>query len=169
MTSVIHSQKTALITGAASGVGFAIAKLCRSKGMHLALLDIDQDNLAKTKKFLTDLDPSLKTEAYAFDVADVAAWKKTAAGLNEIFPDIDLVVLNAGKAYKPQEASASRVKQWLDGEYWRKVGKYLHNPSESPTDMPRLSTRMFTAPSMGWKFFFLCCCHRKPKNPSLLL
>lgn len=129
MKSVIQSQKTALITGAASGVGFAIAKLCRSKGMHLALLDIDQDNLAKTKQVLADLDPSLKTEAYAFDVADAAAWKKMAAGMNEIFPDIDLVVLNAGKAYKPQESSPNRLKQWLDGEYWRKVGKHLYNPS----------------------------------------
>ncbi|KAJ5897198.1 hypothetical protein N7504_007486 [Penicillium tannophilum] len=121
MKSVIQLQKTALVTGAASGVGFAIAKLCRSKGMHLALLDIDQDNLAKAKKVLADLDPSLKTEAYAFDVADAAAWKKLAAGIDEIFPDIDLVVLNAGKAYKPQESSPSRLKQWLDGEYWRKT------------------------------------------------
>lgn len=129
MKSVIQSQKTALITGAASGVGFAIAKLCRSKGMHLALLDIDQDNLAKTKKVLADLDPSLKTEAYAFDVADAATWKKLAAGIDEIFPDIDLVVLNAGKAYKPQESSPSRLKQWLDGEYWRKVGKHLYRLS----------------------------------------
>ncbi|KAJ6005212.1 hypothetical protein N7451_003156 [Penicillium sp. IBT 35674x] len=121
MKSVIQSQNTALITGAASGVGFAIAKLCRSRGMHLALLDIDQDNLAKTKKVLADLDPSLKTEAYTFDVADAAAWKTMAAGMDAIFPDIDLVVLNAGKAYKPQESSPSRLKQWLDGEYWRQT------------------------------------------------
>ncbi|KAJ5654703.1 hypothetical protein N7490_001706 [Penicillium lividum] len=123
--SVIQAKKTALITGAASGVGFAVAKLCRTKGMHLALLDIDKDNLEKAKNVLHDLDPSLKTETYVFDVADIGAWKQTAAGVGKAFPDLDLVVLNAGKGYKPQEASPSGLKQWLDGDYWRKVGR-LH-------------------------------------------
>ncbi|KAJ5934075.1 hypothetical protein N7466_003622 [Penicillium verhagenii] len=131
MVSVIQAQKTALITGAASGVGFAVAKLCRSKGMHLALLDIDQENLAETKRVLTDLDPSLKTEAYTFDVADVAAWKQSAAEIKEIFPDIDLVVLNAGKGYKPKESSPNRLNQWLDGEYWRKVSHQLRGHPQS--------------------------------------
>ncbi|KAJ5718961.1 hypothetical protein N7493_007416 [Penicillium malachiteum] len=129
MTSVIQSQKTALITGAASGVGFAIAKLCRSKGMHLALLDIDQDNLTKAKSLLADLDTSLKTEAYALDVADTQAWKQFVLDISTHFPDIDLVVLNAGKAYKPQEASPSRLKPWMDGDYWRKtLETNVHGP-----------------------------------------
>ncbi|KAJ5746757.1 hypothetical protein N7520_011939 [Penicillium odoratum] len=119
--SVIQAKNTALITGAASGVGFAVAKLCRTKGMHLALVDIDKDNLEKAKNVLHELDSSLKTEAYAFDVADIGAWKQTAAGVGKAFPDLDLVVLNAGKGYKPREASPSGLKQWLDGDYWRKT------------------------------------------------
>jgi NADP-dependent 3-hydroxy acid dehydrogenase YdfG len=100
--SVINSQKTALITGAASGVGFAVAKLCRHKGMHLALLDIDSDNLMKAKTALSDSDSNLKTEAYVLDVADRCAWKDIAGKISGSFLDIDLVVLNAGKGYKPQ-------------------------------------------------------------------
>jgi NAD(P)-dependent dehydrogenase (short-subunit alcohol dehydrogenase family) len=37
--AVFAPGSTALITGGASGVGLAIAKLCRSKGMKLLLVD----------------------------------------------------------------------------------------------------------------------------------
>ncbi|KAJ6144116.1 hypothetical protein N7470_008011 [Penicillium chermesinum] len=122
MAGVFQAQKTALITGAASGVGFAIAKLCRTKGMHLALVDIDAENLSKAKSMLTQLDPSLKTESYTLDVSDVPGWKHTAESISRTLPDIDLVVLNAGKAFRRQDQTAGRLSPWLDGSYWRKVG-----------------------------------------------
>ncbi|KAJ5573358.1 uncharacterized protein N7459_007785 [Penicillium hispanicum] len=121
MDRVIQVQNTALITGAASGVGFAVAKLCRSQGMHLALLDIDQDNLAKAKHVLCELDPALMTEAYVLDVADAVAWKQTVQQVSQAFPEIDLIVLNAGKGYKPQEPDSGHRTPWLDGDYWRKT------------------------------------------------
>jgi NADP-dependent 3-hydroxy acid dehydrogenase YdfG len=121
MEHAIQAEKTAVITGAASGVGFAVAKRCRDEGMHLALLDIDEDNLAKAKEALTDLNPSLMTEAYVLDVADVSVWEETARQIAQVFPGIDLVMLNAGKAYKPQGQDTGRLKPWLDGDYWKKV------------------------------------------------
>lgn len=121
MGSVIQAGKTALITGAASGVGFAVAKLCRNKGMHLALLDIDGANLVKAKNVLSEINPSLITEAYAIDVADSALWKNAASQIAGLFPEIDLVVLNAGKGYKAQGQGEGRMKPWLDTDYWRKV------------------------------------------------
>ncbi|KAJ5245816.1 hypothetical protein N7468_000799 [Penicillium chermesinum] len=121
MAGVFQAQKTALITGAASGVGFAIAKLCRTKGMHLALVDIDAENLSKAKSMLTQLDPSLKTESYTLDVSDVPGWKHTAESISRTLPDIDLVVLNAGKAFRRQDQTAGRLSPWLDGSYWRKT------------------------------------------------
>lgn len=127
MQTVIQPQKTALVTGAASGVGFAVAKLCRNKGMHLALLDIDEENLARAKTVLREINPNLSTEAYVIDVADSALWKKTAGQIDELFPEIDLLVLNAGKSYKAQVAGEGRLKPWLDGDYWKKVGRLRPN------------------------------------------
>lgn len=121
MESVIQARKTALVTGAASGVGYAIAKLCRNKGMHLVLLDIDQENLSKTKAKLSELNPSLITEAYVLDVADATLWKSTTRQIVDSVQDIDLVVLNAGKGYKPQGTEPGRLNPWLDGSYWEKV------------------------------------------------
>lgn len=90
--------------------------------MHLILLDIDGDNLAKAKNVVHDLDSTLKTEIYVLDVADRSAWKEIAAKIAGNFPEIDLVVLNAGKGYKPQiQQDKGRMNPWLDPEYWKKV------------------------------------------------
>lgn len=89
--------------------------------MHLALLDIDEENLSKAKQVLSQ--DSLKTEAYPINVGDADAWKKVAQNISAAFPEIDLVVLNAGKGYKPESQESGRLNPWLDGSYWRKVGQ----------------------------------------------
>lgn len=122
MAAIFQPKKTALITGAASGVGFAIAKLCRSKAMHLALLDIDTANLEKAKAELSALDSSLKTEIYTIDVGNRDAWKDVTRQIRSAFNDLDLVVLNAGKSHKAQSDLSGRLKPWADADYWRKVG-----------------------------------------------
>ncbi|KAL2222423.1 putative NADP(+)-dependent dehydrogenase [Thermoascus aurantiacus ATCC 26904] len=122
MPSVLRPQATALITGAASGVGFATAKLCREKGMHLALVDIDSANLQKAKDILTGLNASLKTEAYAIDVADQAAWTDLGKKVTETFGEVDLLMLNAGKNFKAEgQAEGGRIKTWTDVGYWKKT------------------------------------------------
>ncbi|KAL2866517.1 SDR family NAD(P)-dependent oxidoreductase [Aspergillus lucknowensis] len=117
MATVLQSQKTALITGAASGIGFAVAKLCRARGMHLALLDIDQVNLLKAKEILASTDASLKTEAYPIDVGDKSQWDSLASRVESTFPTVDLVLLNAARGTKPKDSSP-----WIENvEYWREV------------------------------------------------
>ncbi|KAL3443087.1 hypothetical protein BJX65DRAFT_285942 [Aspergillus insuetus] len=119
MAAVLQSQKTALITGAASGIGFAVARLCRSRGMHLALLDVDEANLAKAKEVLasTDSSSSLKTETYNIDVGDKSQWDTVASQVRSTFSTVDLVLLNAARGTKPKDSNP-----WIDNvEYWRTI------------------------------------------------
>ncbi|KAL2798460.1 hypothetical protein BJX66DRAFT_334162 [Aspergillus keveii] len=119
MAAVLQSQKTALITGAASGIGFAVAKLCRSRGMHLALLDVDEANLAKAKEVLasTDSSSSLKTEIYNIDVGDKSQWDNVASQVRSTFSTVDLVLLNAARGAKPKDSNP-----WIDNvDYWRTI------------------------------------------------
>ncbi|KAL4808299.1 hypothetical protein BDV18DRAFT_134642 [Aspergillus unguis] len=119
MAAVLQSQKTALITGAASGIGFAFAKLCRSRGMHLALLDIDAVNLSKAKEVLASAstDKSLKTEAYTIDVGDKSQWDRVAEQVQSTFSTLDLVFLNAARNTKLKDSSP-----WVGNtDYWRQI------------------------------------------------
>ncbi|KAE8393131.1 hypothetical protein BDV23DRAFT_150105 [Aspergillus alliaceus] len=119
--SIFKAPKTALITGAASGIGFATAKLCRSRGMHLALLDIDAVNLQRAKDELAVLGPSLKTESYEIDVGDKNRWTEVAIQIGSAFADVDLVFLNAGRSQRAQCGYEGKLKPWGDVESWKKT------------------------------------------------
>lgn len=125
MTSVLRPQATALITGAASGVGFAFARVCREKGLNLALLDINSSSLQKAKELLTASgSSSLKTEIYDFDVADRSAWTSVASQVKDTFGSVDVLMLNAGNSYKPK--GDSPLKQYEDIDYWKRVCRCDH-------------------------------------------
>ena len=49
MINNLRTNKTALITGAASGLGFEFSKLLAKDEYDLILIDIDQKKLVKTK------------------------------------------------------------------------------------------------------------------------
>lgn len=135
MPAVLRSQATALITGAASGVGFATAKLCRDRGMHLALLDIDQETLHKTRQFLASMDGSLKTEAYVLDVGDRDAWADVARQVTATFGAVDLLMLNAGNAYKAQgQIDSTHLNPWTDVGYWKKVSSKRQRENNNNND-----------------------------------
>ena len=52
-SQVFQSKSTALITGGASGVGFAFAQLCQKFGMNVVLADKSADGLEKAKDVLS--------------------------------------------------------------------------------------------------------------------
>lgn len=52
-SKVFQSKGTALITGGASGVGFAFAQLCQKFGMNVALVDKSADRLEKARDVLS--------------------------------------------------------------------------------------------------------------------
>src|SRR3569833_1556080 len=92
-------QKTALVTGAARGIGLAAAKRFLAEGWRVALLDIDGDNLARSHKALARPDTTI---AITCDVADPAAVTRALGTVAEKFGRLDALVNNAGIAiFKP--------------------------------------------------------------------
>lgn len=82
---------TALVTGAASGIGLAIARALAAQGACVALADIDPDSLA-------DAERELGTFAMAIDldVTDRPAWAKAKHLVEARFGPVDILVNNAG-------------------------------------------------------------------------
>ena len=85
--------KTALITGAARGIGAETAKRLHSRGANVALVGLEPDELEKRAAELGD-----RVAWFEADVTDLDALQEAVAGTVERFGGIDVVVANAGIA-----------------------------------------------------------------------
>jgi 3-oxoacyl-[acyl-carrier protein] reductase len=83
--------KTALITGAASGIGWAIAQKMHEAGAGVVIADIDLDRARSAADQLGD-----NAAAMQVDVADVAACRQLVAATIEHYGQLDILVNNAG-------------------------------------------------------------------------
>lgn len=84
--------KTAIITGAAAGMGAATARRFSEAGANLLLLDVSEEGLSILKEDLLSIDRSVET--FNVDLADKNAIDQFWADLGDISPDI--LVNNAG-------------------------------------------------------------------------
>lgn len=84
--------KTAFITGAARGIGLAVAKAYQAHGANVVLADVLQDELAAA---LGELD-SDRAMSCVLDVTDEAATEAALAQTLARFGQVDVVVPNAG-------------------------------------------------------------------------
>lgn len=83
--------RVAIVTGAASGMGRATARLFASEGAGVAVIDLD---LAACQAVAAEC--GNRARAYALDVADDQAIAATVAQIAEDFGRIDILVNNAG-------------------------------------------------------------------------
>jgi NAD(P)-dependent dehydrogenase (short-subunit alcohol dehydrogenase family) len=113
--SVFQPGSTALITGAASGIGLALAKHCYRSGMNVILADISSQALASAESALEK--PSSgsagTTRFVTTDVTKIADWEALKETVAQSFKTVELLVLNA--------AIGIRGKSWGDHEYFRQV------------------------------------------------
>jgi len=91
------SQKTAVITGAGSGIGQAIALLFARQGAHVEVLDLKLEAAQATVDQIIAAGGSAR--AGAVDVGDQAAVKGVFAEISARVPSLDILVNNAGIAH----------------------------------------------------------------------
>jgi len=106
--------KAAAITGAASGLGRAMALAFAAEGMHLALADVDEAGLEETRALLGS--PDSKIVSMRVDVSKAADVHQFAARAAAQLNGVHLVCNNAGVAVSGPVWETSEAEwQWILG------------------------------------------------------
>jgi len=114
-------DKVALVTGAGSGIGRAIATLFSQEGAHVVVNDLSETAARETVEVLGAAGSGAR--AIRADVADSAQVKAMFAEIEREFGSLDVLVNNAGIAGtsaadrdKLRERADTRIMELLSGE-----------------------------------------------------
>ena len=105
-------NRVVALTGAASGIGRALAKSLADRGAHLALSDKDSAALEDTAR-LCGGDTNEHIRTYVVDVADREAMRKYAESVGSDFGRVNAIINNAGVSL-----TAMATEQTLDDIDW---------------------------------------------------
>lgn len=102
-------KKTALITGATSGIGRATAHEFAKQGINLVLCGRRQERLDSVQKAL-----SRETDVHTlnFDVRDKDKTFEAISSLPKAFNNIDILINNAGNAHGLDPIETGSIEDW---------------------------------------------------------
>jgi NADP-dependent 3-hydroxy acid dehydrogenase YdfG len=110
--------KVAVITGAGSGIGRALAVNLATKGAKLALSDIDTEGLADTVRVTEALGATVKSDR--LNVAEREAVLAYADAVVNHFGEVHQVYNNAGIAYNGdlENSEFKDIERIMDVDFW---------------------------------------------------
>ena len=108
----------AVITGAGSGIGRSLVVQLSQEGVHLALGDIDQENLSQTRE---KLEKSGKVSLHTVDVAHREGMARFASEVISEHGKVDILINNAGITLTPtvfENISEPDFEKVIDVNMW---------------------------------------------------
>ncbi|HXU12205.1 MAG TPA: SDR family oxidoreductase, partial [Candidatus Binatia bacterium] len=93
------ARRVALVTGAAHGIGRAVARLFAAEGCHVAVTDLDGEKAAMVAREICEAQGMDRAIGLRLDVADEASVEAAFRDTVVAWGGVDLVVSNAGMAH----------------------------------------------------------------------
>lgn len=153
--------RTAFVTGAASGLGLAIAEALASAGAHVAMADIDAAGADRAAAAIRDAGYS--AESMALDVSDRAAIDAAVDAVASRCGGLDVMVANAGVTAGPGYRTEAGQLSGVDDDQWDRVlqinltGVFASIRAAARHMKPRRSGRIIAVASVaGLKSEVMC-------------
>lgn len=102
-------NKTALVTGATSGIGRATARILAKNNYKIILCGRREDRLTALEKELSEY---TEIHTLSFDVRDKKAVFESINSLPEAFSTIDILINNAGNAHGLDPIQTGNLDDW---------------------------------------------------------
>ena len=88
--------RVAVVTGASAGLGVETARVLAGAGARVLLVGRDQEKVAGVVKSLRDDNPQAEFDTALMDLSDLDSVRTTAADIAARYPEIHLLINNAG-------------------------------------------------------------------------
>ncbi|MCW2275574.1 SDR family NAD(P)-dependent oxidoreductase [Rhodoblastus acidophilus] len=149
MSTRVEEKKTALVTGANSGLGKAVAKALAAEGMRVGLVARDR---VRGEAALADIRAATGNgdlHLFIADLADQSAIRGLAQAVRQKFEHLHLLVNNAGTAFPERRLSPEGIERALAVNH---LGPFLLTNllldllvASAPARIVNVGTRMNTA------------------------
>jgi NAD(P)-dependent dehydrogenase (short-subunit alcohol dehydrogenase family) len=96
-----QAGRTAVITGANSGIGLEAAKYLAARGAHLVLACRDTDKAKAAAGGIAGQSPAAEVDVVSLDLSDLASVRRAAQEIRSRYPRLDLLINNAGLMMPP--------------------------------------------------------------------
>lgn len=108
-----QSGRTAIVTGANSGIGYEAARALARKGAHVILACRDLARAEAAARRLRDERPAGRVEVLRLDLSDLESVREFAAQFAAAHARLDLLICNAGVMVPPE----SRTRQGFELQF----------------------------------------------------
>ncbi|MDQ3695786.1 MAG: SDR family oxidoreductase [Chloroflexota bacterium] len=138
--------KTAIVTGAARGIGEAVARRLTTEGARVLIADIDEAAATTTARAIGE-----RAMPHRLDVTTADSWTATAERAMSEWGRIDILVNNAGIAGRSAPAWELSVEEWSEVIAIDLTGVFLGCRAVLPAMLSTESGRIVNIASIAGK------------------
>jgi NAD(P)-dependent dehydrogenase (short-subunit alcohol dehydrogenase family) len=136
--------RTAIVTGAGTGIGYEIARQLAAHGAHVVLAGRNADRAAQAASRISAESPAASTEVQVLDLGSLQSVGRFAAGFGDRHGGLDILVNNAGICGGPRRQTADGFEAHLGVNY---LGHFALTGLLLPALLARPGARVVTMSS----------------------